>query len=108
MQKRPEGGGKTLWARLVASAREMDGHGCDGMLLREAEKYTEKLLTRLNRQDMYDIWTWTQNGVMALAEGLDEPERFEMIHDIGLDVIEEIVGDICREARKKTKRKKRP
>ena len=50
---------------------------------------------------MYEIWEETENGIMSIRQGFDDPEKCEMIHDIGIDVYEQIVESICFEARKK-------
>lgn len=71
------------------------------------EKYTEKLLSKIIDKEMFEIWEETENGIMAVEQGFNEPDRLKMIHDISLDVIQAIVEDICFEASNILKEKKR-
>ena len=36
----------SLWDRLLQSSVKFDGTGCDGIIMSEVEKYTEKLLSK--------------------------------------------------------------
>jgi len=96
---------KTLWEKLIDSSRKIDGAGCEGILMREVEKYTEEFLSRIDKKGLYEIWQETENGIMSIRQGFDDPEKCEMIHDIGIDVYEQIVESICLEARKRLRRK---
>lgn len=96
-----------LWDRLLKSSVKFDGTGCDGIILSEVEKYTEKLLSKIIDKEMFEIWEETENGIMAVEQGFNEPYRLKMIHDISLDVIQAIVEDICFEASNILKEKKR-
>ncbi len=97
----------SLWDRLLKSSVKFDGTGCDGIILSEVEKYTEELLSKIVDKEMFEIWEETENGIMAVEQGFNEPDRLEMIHDISLDVIQAIVEDICFEANKILTEKKR-
>ena len=97
----------SLWDRLLKSSVNFDGTGCDGIMISEVEKYTEKLLSKIIDKEMFEIWEETENGIMAVEQGFNEPDMLEMIHDISLDVIQAIVEDICFEAGKILKEKKR-
>ena len=99
--------GNSLWDRLLKSSVKFDGTGCDGIMISEVEKYTEKLLSKIIDKEMFEIWEETENGIMAVEGGFNEPGRLEMIHDISLDVIQAIVEDVCFEAGKILKEKKR-
>lgn len=90
---------KTLWDRLVDSAVGFDASGCDALLLNDVEQYTEKLLSQQSSQSMYDLWQESENGMMSIEQGFDEPCDTEMIHDITIEIIERIVESICREAK---------
>ncbi len=98
---------KSLWDRLLKSSVKFDGTGCDGIMISEVEKYTEKLLSKIIDNEMFEIWEETENGIMAVEGGFNEPGRLEMIHDISLDVIQAIVEDVCFEAGKILKERKR-
>ncbi|MCL0058868.1 hypothetical protein M1N79_01850 [Dehalococcoidia bacterium] len=97
---------RTLWEELIDSSRKIGGAGCDGILMREVEGYTEEFLSRMGKKELYEIWEETENGIMSITQGFDDPEECEMIHDIGIDVYEQIVESICFEATKKSRRKK--
>jgi hypothetical protein len=73
----------------------------------KVEEYTEKLLSEINNEEMYEIWEESENGIMAIEQGFNEPDRLVMIHDIGIDVYQAIVDNICFEAQKILKQKKR-
>jgi len=98
--------GVSLWVALVDSARRYGGGGCDGFLMAGVEQFTEGLLARMGMDQLREIWPETENGVLLSAQGLDDPERFEMIHDIGIDVHQHIVERVCREAKHGPKRRK--
>ena len=100
MKEHIAGEENSLWDRLLKSSIKFDGNGCDGIMMNEIEKYTEKILSEINDKDMFKIWEETENGVMVIAQGFIEADRFEMIHDISLDVSQAIVDDICSEAQK--------
>ena len=90
--------GRCLWDALVDSAREMNGVGCDGMLLRHAEEYTDKILSEMDVHQLRRIWPETENGALSSAQGLDCPDRWQMIRDIGIDVTQRIAETVCQEA----------
>lgn len=95
--------GKTLWDKLVESSREMHAAGCDGILLGGLEEHTEQLLSKIDEPELYEVWQETENGVMTIEGGNGAPEVFEMVHDIGLEVIWNLVDRICQEAKGKPK-----
>jgi hypothetical protein len=100
-------GNLSLWESLVRSSVEFEGQGCDGLLLTHVEKYIDRLLERLDDKAMYEIWLETENGIDSVQAGFDEAERFEMTHDIALDVCQHFVEEVCREARSRMKGKRR-
>lgn len=106
MQKHLESSGKNLWEKLVESSVNFNGTVCNGIMINEVENYTKKLLSELNDKKMYKIWKETENGIMAIKQGFDKPDRLEMIHDIVLDVTQLIGDNICLEAQKILKKKK--
>jgi len=97
----------TLWDKLVESSMKIDGEGCDGILMKEVENYTEELLYKMSEGEMRRLWQDTENGVMAIEQGFDEPDRVEMVHDIALDVNQAIVDGVCEDARRILKERKR-
>ena len=106
-KKHFEGNKISLWDRLLESSIKSNGSGCDGILMWEVEKYTEKLLSIIEEKEMQVIWGETENGIMSIEQGFNEVDRIDMIHDISLDVNQEIVDNICQEAKKTIKRKNR-
>jgi hypothetical protein len=99
--------GTTLWDELVESSLEINGQGCSGILMKEVENYTEELLYKMSEGEMRILWQNTGNGVLAIEQGFDEPDRVEMVHDIALDVNQAIVDGVCEEARRILKERKR-
>ena len=100
-------GGLSLWENLVRSSVESKGQGCDGLLLTDVKEHIERILKRLDDEAMREIWLETENGIDSVQAGFGEAERFEMTHDIALDVVQHIVEEVCREARSRMKRKRR-
>jgi len=96
-------GNKTLWTALVESARRLNGAGCDGLLLSPVERFIEKRLMGIDTETLQDIWRETDNGILATEQGFAEPVKYEMVHDIGIDIYQHVVENICREAKKKRK-----
>ena len=74
--------------------------------MREVEIHTERLLSKMGDEEMRRLWLDTENGVMAVEQGFDEPDRCEMVHDIALDVNQAIVDDVCQKAQRLLKRKR--
>lgn len=99
------GSRRTLWSELVESSIRFNGAGCDGILMREVESHTERLLSKLSDKEMRRLWLDTENGITALGQGFDEPDRCEMVHDIALDVNEAIADNACQEAQAALKKK---
>lgn len=99
--------GISLRDKLVQSSVKFDCVGCDGLLIGEVEDYIEKLLSKMSDKKMQHIWKETENGIMATAQGSDEADRCMMIHDIILDLKQEIADYICRVAREILKKKKK-
>ena len=97
---------KTLWEELVDSSRKLNGAACDGFIMDKVEKYSEELLSKIDNKDMYNIWLETENGILAIEQGFDDPERCTMIEDIGIDILEQIAKNICQEAKKSIKKRK--
>lgn len=77
---------RTLWDELVESSVRFDGVGCDGILMREVESHAERLLSQMSDAEMRRLWLDTENAIMAVEQGFDEPGRCEMVHDIAIDV----------------------
>jgi len=98
---------RTLWDELVESSVRIDSVGCDGILMREVESYTERLLSKMSDGEMRWLWLDTENGIMAVEQGFDEPDRWDMVHDIALDVNQVIADDVCQEAQEILKKRKR-
>ena len=96
--EQPAEGGASLWSALVDSARRLKGGGCDGLLLAKAEKRAESLLSGMDVAPLRRIWRQTENGVLAVEQGFDDLQMSAMIHDIVLDVQEDIAYEVCREA----------
>ena len=61
----------------------------------KVEEYTEELLSKIDNKDMYNIWLETENGILSIEQAFDNPERWEMIHDI--DIQQQILDAICQE-----------
>lgn len=88
-----------LRERLIQSSLVLNGAGCDGILIGEAEKYTNKILHRLNDEELHSIWKETENGVLCAQQNVYQIHRSEMVHHITLDVIQNIVDSICMAAK---------
>ena len=43
------------------------------------------------------------NGIIAIESGFDNPDKYEMIHDVGIDLKQNVVDILCREAIEKNK-----
>lgn len=100
------GNHRTLWDELVESSRRINAVGCDGILMREVQSHTERLLSKMSDEEMRRFWLDTENGIMAVEQGFDEPDRWEMVHDIALDVNQAIADDVCQEAQRALKKKR--
>ena len=85
----------SLWDKLVRSSVKFDGGGCDGILMREVEIFTESLLGKMSDGELHIIWKDTENGVMAIGQGFVDADRVEMIHDIALDIYQTIADHVC-------------
>ena len=107
MKERSLEDGTSLWRALMRSAQEIHGAGCDGFLLATVAEHVQRLLAKLDDAQMRKIWLETENGMMSAEEGYDEPERWEMLHDIGLDAEQHIAEEICDEARNLERRRKK-
>ena len=111
MHEQPAEGEASLWSALVDSARKLEGGGCDGILLAKAEKRAESLLSGMDVAQLRRVWRQTENGMLSVEQGFDDPQTCEMVHDIVLDVQEGIAYEVCREAeeskaaRSRTRRK---
>ncbi len=103
MQEYLRENGKTLWEELIESSIKSHCDGCDGLLLGKVEEYAEKFLAKIKAEQMYEIWEETENGMMTIAQGFDKPQKGDMIPDITIDIIEKTAGNICEEARKRSK-----
>ena len=61
----------------------------------------------MSNAKMRRLWQDSENGIMAVEQGFDVPDRWEMVHDITLDVIQAIADDDCQQAQEILKRKRR-
>ena len=98
---------RTLWDELVESSLEIDGFGCNDILLREVESHTERFLSQMSDTEMRRIWLDTESGIMTVEQGFDEVDRCEMIRDIALDVNQAVAYEACRVAQGILKKKRR-
>jgi hypothetical protein len=98
---------KTLWDELVGSSIEIDGFGCNDILLREVESHTERFLSQMSDTEMRRIWLDTESGMMTVEQGFDEVDRCEMIRDIAMDVNQAVANEVCQEAQGILKKKRR-
>ncbi len=94
---------KNLWNELLVSSRKLRGMGCDEFLMSDVEDMIEKRLSDMDRNTMYEIWKETENAIMAIESGFDNPDKYEMIHDVGIDLKQDVVDILCREAMEKNK-----
>ena len=97
----------SVWDELVDSSIGIDGAGCDGFLMDEVERYMETLLSKMSDGQMRKLWLDTGDGMMSVAQGFDRADRWEMIHDITLDVCQTVTAQICQEAKAILRKKRR-
>lgn len=105
MQQHMLADGRSLWTALVESARPSNGEFCDGFLLGQAEKLTEKLLDQFNEKQLAGLWKETENGVMSIAQGYETAHDVRMKLDIGVEMTQRIAEAVCEEAKKTNRRR---
>ncbi len=64
----------------------------------KAERYTKKVLSEIEVSRLRAICVETENGVLGIEQGFDNPEKCEMLHDI--------VDSMCHEAKRSKKRER--
>ena len=98
---------RTLWDELVESSIQIDGFGCNDILLREVERHTEQFLSQMSDTEMRKIWQDTEGGIMMIEQGFNEIDRSEMIRDIVTDINQSVASEVCRAAQGIIKKKRR-
>ena len=107
LSKTKHKGGVSKYEALIKSAVPMDGMGCDGFIMMDAEKMITEALNNLSDQDMLAVYNESEPGQEAFAQDFEPVCRESMTHDVVVEVIQRIAETVCSEALKRIKQKRK-